>query len=368
MKAIIELYREVVIEIATPYSTGTGFCLRGPGLIVTNEHVVRNNKAVVVHGVHLAQQLVQVLFTDIRYDLAFLELPPDVNMPEVHLAGASGLGEGDVVIAVGHPFGLRFSATQGIISNIGHEMNDVEYLQHDAALNPGNSGGPLINEAGEVVGINTFVLRDSGTIGFALPATLLDRTIREYQEAGGGISTRCYSCENIVTRARLDGKYCPYCGTLAELPDKAEPYLPEGVPKTIEEILQKLGFQVLLARRGPDNWEIEAGSAKINISYDESNGLITGDAYLCILPRTQIREIYTYLLTQNYLLEGLALSVSDKDIILSLVIDEQYLNLETGLYLFRHLFERADFYDNYLVGHFGALWNKEIDPAQDRLQ
>ncbi|MEY4134834.1 MAG: hypothetical protein RL386_1184 [Bacteroidota bacterium] len=368
MKATIELYREVVVEIATPYSTGTGFCLRGPGLIVTNEHVVRDNKEVVIHGVHIPQQLARVLFTDIKYDLAFLELPAGTDMPEVRLAGASGPGEGDTVIAVGHPFGLKFSATQGIISNPGHELNDVEYLQHDAALNPGNSGGPLINEAGEVVGVNTFILRESGTIGFALPANLLERTMHEYHEAGAGISARCYSCENIVTRAGLNGKYCPFCGAVVELPDMAEVYQPEGIPKTIEEILQKLNFQVRLARRGPDNWEIEAGSAKINISYDENNGLITGDAYLCVLPRTQIREIYAYLLQQNYLLEGLTLSVSEKDIILSLVIDERYLNLETGLYLFRNLFERADFYDNYLVEHFGALWNKEIDPASGTLQ
>jgi len=361
MKTILDLYRQVVIEIATPYSTGTGFFLKGPNLIVTNEHVVRDNREVVIHGVKVEKQLAPVLFTDIKYDLAFIQVPPGVDMPEVHLSGATGPQEGDTVIAVGHPFGLKFSATQGIISNIGHEMNDVAYLQHDAALNPGNSGGPLIDSAGEVAGINTFILRESGTIGFALPAALLGRTIQEYLQAGGGISTRCYSCENIVTKRNVNGKYCPFCGTQTELPDQAEPYEPEGIAKTIEEILRQLDFKVFLARRGPNCWEIEAGSARVEITYDENNGLITGDACLCILPRQNIRDIYAYLLRQNYLLNGLTLSVSDQDIVLSLVIDERHLNLETGIRLFGHLFERADYFDNYLVEHLGALWSKEIE-------
>ncbi len=368
MKTILDLYRQVVIEIATPYSTGTGFYLKGPNLIVTNEHVVRDNREVVIHGVKVEKQLAQVLFTDIKHDLAFLEAPSGTDMPEIFLSGTPEPGEGETVIAVGHPFGLKISATQGIISNVGHEMNDVAYLQHDAALNPGNSGGPLIGSDGAVVGINTFILRESGTIGFALPATILGRTIQEYQQAGGGISTRCYSCDNIVNKRNIDGKHCPFCGTQAELPDQAEPYEPEGIAKTIEEILRQLDFKVFLSRRGPNCWEIESGSAKVEIVYDETNGLISGDACLCILPRQNIRDIYAYLLRQNYLLEGLTLSVSDKDIMLSLVIDEKYLNVETGLRLFGHLLERADFYDDYLVGQLGALWNKEIDQETDALQ
>lgn len=359
MNNVIDLYRQVVIEIATPYSTGTGFYLRGPHLIITNEHVVRDNREVVIHGVHIPKQLARVLYTDIRYDLAFVEAPEGVDMPEVQLASPLKVHEGDPVIAVGHPFGLKFSATQGIISNTRHEMEDVIYLQHDAALNPGNSGGPLVDPQGNVVGVNTFLLRDSGTIGFSLPADVLETTLREYQEAGDGFSTRCHACSNIVTSVNIDGKYCPHCGAKAELPDQVAPYEPAGVAKTIEDILQQLGFQVLLSRRGPYNWEIEEGSAKVNITYYEKNGLISGDAYLCMLPRKNIKPIYEYLLQENYSLEGLALSIRDQDIMLSLLIDDRYLNLETGLQLFRHLFERADFYDNHLVDHYGAIWKKE---------
>ncbi|MBK6948068.1 MAG: hypothetical protein IPH16_08450 [Haliscomenobacter sp.] len=87
--------------------------------------------------------------------------------------------------------------------------------------------------------------------------------------------------------------------------------------------------------------------------------MITGDAYLCMVPKENIKPLYEFLLRQNYLMEGLSLSIKDQDIILSLLIYDRYLNLETGLHLFKYLFEKADYYDNILVEQFGAIWKHE---------
>ncbi len=359
MKDVIDLYRNIVIEIATPYSTGTGFYLQGSRLIVTNEHVVRDNREVVVHGKHLPKQLARVVFTDSKHDIALLEAPATAELPEVKLSTAESIHEGDPVIAIGHPFGLKYTATQGIISNTRHEMNDVLYIQHDAALNPGNSGGPLVNLGGEVVGINTFILRDGNNIGFSLPAPILQEAIRAFLESGRQTSTRCYSCSNLVTATTIEDKYCPHCGAKVVLPDEVELYEPVGISKTVEEMLRQTGHQVELSRRGPNNWEVQHGTAKINIAYYEKTGLITGDAYLCMVPKENIKPLYEFLLRQNYLMEGLSLSIKDQDIILSLLIYDRYLNLETGLHLFKYLFEKADYYDNILVEQFGAIWKHE---------
>jgi serine protease Do len=194
MKEVIDRFRDVVIQIATPYSTGTGFYLKGPNLIITNEHVIRGNQEVVVNGHNLPKKLVRVIFADPKHDLAFLEVPDTYEIPEVKLAENGGTQQGDPVIAIGHPFGFKFSATQGIISNTMHKMGDITYLQHDAALNPGNSGGPLVNMQGDVIGVNTFVVRDGDNIGFSLPAHYLAESIREYKEKSGEIAVRCYSC------------------------------------------------------------------------------------------------------------------------------------------------------------------------------
>lgn len=361
MKEIIDRYRYVVVQIATPYSTGTGFYLKDQHLIITNEHVVRDNREVVVEGETFEKQLARVLYIDERYDLAFLEAPGREEIPEVHLANGRQLREGEVILAIGHPFGLKYTTTQGIVSNTTHEANDLQYIQHDAALNPGNSGGPLVNKQGEIVGVNTFVIRDGDNIGFSLPIHYLLEALREFKSAKGRFGARCPSCSNIVFDDTVDKGYCPHCGARVQLPNQVEDYAAIGVAKTIEDMLTQLGHDVRLTRRGPNNWEIQEGSARISISYHEKSGLITGDAYLCLLPRENIKDLYEYLLRQNYETEGLTFSIKEKeqDIILSLLIYDRYLNVETGLQLFQHLFGRSDFYDNVLVEDFGAKWKAE---------
>ncbi|MEZ4948989.1 MAG: trypsin-like peptidase domain-containing protein [Saprospiraceae bacterium] len=359
MQEIINLYKDVIIQIATPYSTGTGFYLANYNVIVTNEHVVRDNKEVIIDGEHLEKSLTRVLFTDIKYDIAFVEVPKGLKLPKVELQNGKASKEGEPVIAIGHPFGLKYTATQGIISNTNHIQEDIQYLQHDAALNPGNSGGPLVNKAGEIIGVNTFIVRNGQNIGFSLPSHYLQKTIEDYLQNGIDIAARCGSCSNLVDEKKVLNGYCNFCGSKVKLPSAAEEYEPYGVEKTIEELLVKLGYDVRLARRGPSNWEIVKGSAKINISYYEKNGLIIGDAYLCTLPVEEILPIYEFLLRQNYETESLTFSVKGPDIILSLLIYDRYLNIETGVKLFEHLFEKADYFDNILVEEYGANWKQE---------
>jgi len=153
-------------------------------------------------------------------------------------------------------------------------------------------------------------------------------------------------------------KYCPNCGSKIEIPSEVEEYEPIGVAKTIENMLVDTGHRVHLARRGPFNWEVEQGSAKISVSYYEKTGLIIGDAYLCSLPQKDIKPLYEFLLRQNYENEGLTFSVKGQDIVLSLFIYDRYLNKATGVKLIQHLFDRADYYDNILVEDYGAIWKK----------
>ncbi len=363
MKEVIDLYRNVVIQIATPYSTGTGFYLHDFNIIITNEHVIRGNRRVVIDGHAFEKQLVQVIYTDPKYDLAFLHPPDAPDLPEIGLGLDREVREGDRIIAIGHPFGLKFTATQGIVSNTMHELHDVQYIQHDAALNPGNSGGPLVDEDGKVLGVNTFIVREGTNIGFSLPVRYLSDTLTEFIGSEASMGTRCSSCSNLVYEEEAEQGYCPHCGAKVSMPNEAEEYEPVGVTRTIEDMLRQAGYSVELSRRGPNNWEIHHGSARINISYYEKTGLITGDAYLCLLPKRKIKPLYEYLLRQNYEMESLTFSIKGQDIILSLLIYDRYLNVDTGLKLFQHLFERADHYDNVLVETYGALWKKEEEGA-----
>ncbi|MCB0685956.1 MAG: trypsin-like peptidase domain-containing protein [Saprospiraceae bacterium] len=356
---IIDQYKPVLIQIATPYSTGTGFYLHKSQLIITNEHVVRGNRQVIINGDRIKKQLVDVIYTDPKYDLAFLA-PPQEILPEVPLMASTILHEGDQVIAIGHPFGLKLSATNGIVSNLRHQIGDLNYIQHDAALNPGNSGGPLINTRGEIAGVNTFIIRDGNNIGFSLPTRYLVDTINEFEAGGAKSATRCYSCSNLVFDENTPVKYCPHCGARIELPGDSEEYEPIGINKTIEEILAELDYDIALARIGPNHWQIEKGSARITITYHEESGLILGDAFLVQLPKQEINRIYAYLLRENYRMSHLSFSIRGNDIILSLIIYDRYLGVDTGKLLLEYLFERSDHYDNILVEEYGALWKEEL--------
>lgn len=354
MQPLFEKYKKVIVQIATPQSTGTGFYLKKPNLIVTNNHVVEDNREVVIEGDLFKKQIVKVLFFDPKHDLAFLAPPEEADLPEIELGEAMKMSQGDQVGAVGHPFGLKYTTHEGIVSNLQHTMNDIRYIQHSAAINPGNSGGPLFNQAGEVVGVNTFVIGNATSIGFALPSEYLAETILEFQKTESDDSARCVSCAKIISKATIENKYCPNCGTKVNLPSDAEIYAATGVGKTIEELIEKLGHNVPLSRRGLQMWEVRQGSAKIEISYHEKSGLISADAFLCQLPKANIKPIYEYLLRQNSEMENISFSVHEQDIILTLLIYDRYLHRETCQQLFQRIFEKADHYDDILINEFEA--------------
>lgn len=209
LKDIIELYKGAVIQIATPFSIGTGFFLKNENLIITNEHVVRNNKEVVIDGKGLQRVVSPVIYLDPKYDLAFIKSPEIHTLADIHLGDSSIVVEGDQVLAVGHPFGLKYTATQGIISNTLHQQDDIQYIQHDAALNPGNSGGPLVNVNGEIIGVNTFIIKDGQNIGFSLPSQYLLDSIKDFRKGENPVAVRCDSCSNLVFEHNKEKKYCP---------------------------------------------------------------------------------------------------------------------------------------------------------------
>lgn len=366
MEHIIDRYQDIVVQIATPYATGTGFYLNEADLIITNEHVVRDNRQVVIESPGFERQLCDVVYMDVKYDLAFLQAPKQHSMGKVKIGEVPDLALGDPVIAMGHPFGLKFTATQGIISSLDYQMDGVMYIQHDAALNPGNSGGPLLTAKGHLIGVNSFVIRDGQSIGFALPVNYLKDTLAEFLSLPAIRAVRCPACTNMVFERPEHKDYCPYCGTELTCIGAIPTFEPLGIPKTIEDILFELGYNVQLSRVGPNLWQILKGSALIDISYHERTGLIVGDATLCELPKNGIEKIYRFMLQQNYTLEGLSFSVREHDVVLSLLIYDQYLNKDSGKRLIEDLFEKADFYDNKLVEEMGAHWKTGKNPTEKK--
>jgi len=160
---------------ATPFrGQGSGFIISSDGLVLTNAHVVRDAKEVTVKLSDRREFRARVLGSDGATDVAVLKLDA-TNLPVVALGNEREIQVGDPVLAIGAPFGLEQTATQGIVSAKGRSLpgeGHVPFIQTDAAVNPGNSGGPLFDANGRVIGINAQIFSQSGGfqgLAFAIP-------------------------------------------------------------------------------------------------------------------------------------------------------------------------------------------------------
>ncbi len=347
----IEKYKKAIVQIATPWSTGTGFYLKTENLIVTNNHVVDGAREVVISTISAKKELVEVLYSDAVFDLAFLKAPKNTEFSEIKMNETEKLIEGQKIMAIGHPFGLKFSATQGIISKASRNWNGINYIQIDAAINPGNSGGPLINEKNEIVGVNTFILSNGQNLGFALPISYLQQTIKEFKKFAGEYVIRCSSCSNLLTKKLIDDGYCSHCGAKFENEQfDGKKYTPSYAGGKIEEIIKNLNYDVKLSRIGRNFWEIEEGSAKISINYNPNTKYVVSYSTLCRLPKENIGTVYEYLLDENSKMKSLSFSVRNQDIILSsMYVYDEDMHIDTGIKLFKNLFLKSDYYDDILI-------------------
>jgi serine protease Do len=179
-------------KLPTQQSSGSGFFISADGYIVTNNHVVENAETIKVVLKDERELDAIVVGRDEGTDLAVLKVKQDGNYPFVNFENSARPRVGDWVIAVGNPFGLGGTATAGIISAYGRDIGEtfVDYIQIDAPINRGNSGGPTFDIYGRVIGVNTAIFSPSGGsvgIGFAIPAEVADQVTKQLI-AGGKIS------------------------------------------------------------------------------------------------------------------------------------------------------------------------------------
>ncbi|HBF28600.1 MAG TPA: serine protease [Rhizobium sp.] len=171
-------------------SLGSGFVIDPAGYIVTNNHVIENADDIEIIFSDGAKLKAKLVGTDTKTDLSLLKVEPTEPLKSVKFGDSRKMRIGDWVMAIGNPFGLGGSVTLGIVSARGRNINAGPYdnfIQTDAAINKGNSGGPLFNMNGEVIGINTAIISPSGGsigIGFAVPTELAENVIAQLREYG----------------------------------------------------------------------------------------------------------------------------------------------------------------------------------------
>lgn len=201
-EALLDIYSQTVagavdrvgpavsrIERLDERGHGSGFAISPDGLIVTNHHVVADAKTVRIRSANGAVGQGTVLGRDADTDIALLRA--DMDVPAwARLGDSKTLRRGHVAIAIGNPLGFDWSVTAGVVSALGRSMRAQngrlidDVVQTDAALNPGNSGGPLVSSGGEVVGVNTAVIRGAQGIAFAVASNTANFVVSEILRFG----------------------------------------------------------------------------------------------------------------------------------------------------------------------------------------
>jgi serine protease Do len=220
----------------TVQSLGAGFVIDASGLIVTNNHVIADADEIVANFTDGSKRTAEVVGIDDKTDLALLKVTSDAPLTAARFGRSEGLRVGDWVIAIGNPFGFGGTVTAGIVSALDRDINSGpydHYIQTDASINRGNSGGPLFNTGGEVVGINTAIMSPTGGsigIGFAVPTEIAVPVIEQLRRFGevrrGWIGVRIQDVTDDIAEG-LGGKGALIAGLTEDGP-AAEGGIEEG--------------------------------------------------------------------------------------------------------------------------------------------
>ncbi|MEY3193920.1 MAG: hypothetical protein RIQ78_15 [Bacteroidota bacterium] len=193
IRAVIAADNSIFGGSSTAGSSGSGVILSPDGYIVTNHHVVDHGTNIKVTLADKREYNAQLVGSDASTDIALLKIE-EAELPFVLFGNSDSVCVGEWVLAVGNPFNLESTVTAGIVSAKGRNINILgggasieSFIQTDAAVNPGNSGGALVNTLGELIGVNTAIITESGSYegySFAIPSNLVQKVIRDLREFG----------------------------------------------------------------------------------------------------------------------------------------------------------------------------------------
>jgi len=360
----MENTKKSIYKIITANGTGTGFKIASQDYVITNYHVIRGSKTVAIEDHKHNRYLAKVAMVNPEVDLAFLEveglkdkkglikIDPDYTIKNMQ-----------TVYINGFPFGMPFTVTEGIVSSVNQPMHGRNYVQTDAAVNPGNSGGPMLDENGILVGVTTSKFTEADNVGFGIQHTDVIKQINEYNFDDVQYRVKCNSCDSYTVE---ESEFCSNCGNAIDS-SVFEEFEMSHFAKFVEGALVELGADPVLCRAGRDYWEFHEGSALVRIFVVNSNYLYATsplnklpkenlDATLSYIASDGIKPyklgIYENKIFVSYRTHLSDIYSSEKDIVKKNIIG---------------LAKKADGLDDYLQSEFGCEMSMESKIDEDEM-
>ena len=347
---------QIVYKVNHAGGSGSCFYLKNHDLFVTNYHVVEGFRQVALEDNAKNRYLADVVLVNPSLDIALLSGEGDFSaLPLVDLASEE-VTIGQKINVAGYPFGMPFTATEGTISSPKQLMEDSYYIQTDAAVNPGNSGGPMFNQQGKIVAITTSKLTNADNMGFGIPIASL-RTLLEQIESldRKNFHIQCNSCEEFISD---EEEYCPCCGE--KLPENI--FQQRGLTELAaycEKAIEKIGINPVLARVGYESWVFHKGSSEIRMFIFQRSYLFCTSP-LNILPKKNLEPVLTYLLSAQDIkpyqlgLDGNQIYLSYR-IHISDIFSDHAEEIQKNI---TNMAFKADEMDNYLADTFGCEFSE----------
>lgn len=349
------LYR-LVFKVTHTGGSGSCFYLKQYDLFVTNYHVVEGFRTVAVHDNDRNPYEARVVVVNPESDLALLAVDADFSaLPELEIAADDSLEIGRKIYVAGYPYGMPFTVTEGSVSAPRQLLNGKYYIQTDAAVNPGNSGGPMLDEAGRVVGVTVSKITQADNMGFGIRVETLRKLLESAAELDRTLfQVQCGSCDSLIAE---EEEFCPSCG------DK----LPEGVfdereqsplGAFVESAIRQMGINPVLARDGYDAWLFHKGSSEIRIFVYDGNYLFATSP-INLLPKKEVEPVLDYMLSEDF--GPYKLGIEGRQIYIAYRIHLSDITDESEDEIRQHIVGlalRADEMDNMLVERFGCEFSE----------
>ncbi len=347
-----DIISEVVFKVNHAGGSGSCFYLKKYNIFVTNFHVVEGFQEVAIENAKKDRFLAKVVLINPLVDLAFLHSDNDFShLPELELDIEKEVKIGERISVVGYPFGMPYTVTDGTVSAPKQLMEGRTYIQTDAAVNPGNSGGPMCDENQKIIGITVAKFNDADNMGFGIPVALLDKMLALVNSIDRStFAVECSTCHKLISDKT---QFCPACGN--KIDDKLfnKKSLTE-LAIFCEEAIQEMGINPVLARKGHEQWQFHKGSSEIRMFvYDRDYLFATSP--INTLPNENLEPLLKFLLSTE--IKPFILGLQNNDIFISYrvhlsdIFSDEKENIKKN---FTNLALKADDLDNYLVDTFGC--------------
>lgn len=356
----MENIRKSVFKIITASGTGSGFTVSGQNHIITNYHVVAGAKTVAVEDYKQDRFVANVIMVNPEVDLAFLHIEGFENKEnDITLDEQVLVANTHKVYIHGYPFGMPYTITEGIVSSTSQPMGSRHFLQTDAAVNPGNSGGPMLNQAGNLVGVTTSKFTEADNVGFGIKHLDVLKEMADFNYSDTVYRVKCNSCDNYTEQ---ETEFCNSCGNDMDV-SIWEEFEKGHFANFVEDALAELGMNPVLGRAGRDYWEFHQGSALIRIFVFKRDYLVATSP-MNQLPKQNLQQLMEYVLGKNVVPYYLA--VYENKIFLSYrthlsdIFTDYADSIKENI---KNLALKADELDNFFMEEYGCEMAMEAKDA-----